>query len=329
MKKIYLILLLLNFQLLAQGIYFSVPTSSSVFYSYGGEAGIPYNFYHANDIVVYAYYARLIYPDGTKSNWQEGEIGGWWVTKAGTYQIEGEAYVKSIFGGSAYWAYRWPFSFSVVDNNPPSAPQNLTVAAIGEEGVSYPKLNWNLNSEDDVEEASQAYYIERRLDVLGNGNWSAWIEIGSENGSTSTYTDYNINDAGHGPKNAQYRIRAKDINNNYSNYSESVEISYGTSLQKIVPTITPNVQESYSLNQNFPNPFNPITRISYSILYKGFVKLKVYDFVGNEIVELVNEEKEKGIYSIVFNGNNLPSGVYIYTIKVNDFVESKRMILLK
>jgi hypothetical protein len=90
MKKLILFFFVLTFQIFAQGIYFSVPTSSSVFQSSGGQAAIPYNFYHSNGIVVYTYYARLTYPDGTQSDWMIGETGGWWVTKAGIYQIEGK-----------------------------------------------------------------------------------------------------------------------------------------------------------------------------------------------------------------------------------------------
>ncbi len=85
----------------------------------------------------------------------------------------------------------------------------------------------------------------------------------------------------------------------------------------------------YKLSQNYPNPFNPITTINYSIKEKGFVRLKVYNILGEEIATLVNEEKKRGNYSVKFNGNNLSSGVYFYTLRVNNFVQSRKMILLK
>lgn len=85
----------------------------------------------------------------------------------------------------------------------------------------------------------------------------------------------------------------------------------------------------YSLSQNYPNPFNPRTRISYSIAKKGQVELKIYDLLGKEIETLINEEKEPGVYELYFNGENLPSGIYIYRLRVNEFVSSKKMILLK
>ncbi len=85
----------------------------------------------------------------------------------------------------------------------------------------------------------------------------------------------------------------------------------------------------FSLSQNYPNPFNPTTTINYSIKESGFVQLKVYDVLGKEIATLVNEEKRQGGYSVKFNGNNLPSGVYFYTLRVSNFVQSRKMILLK
>lgn len=331
MKKI-LFFLIVNYSLIfSQGIYFVKPEAGKTYYS--GSAGscpIEYEMIAANWLYVGSWYAQLTYPDWSNSGWQSGRTGGWWVTKAGTYQIKGKAWARNwLLGTDWTWYYRPPFSFYVVDNYAPSAPQNLTVSAIGGQGVSYPKLEWNLNNEDDVEEASQGYFIERRLDVFGNGNWSAWTELGNVSGLTNTYIDYTIIDAGNGPKKAQYRIRAKDLNNNYSNYSSSVEINYGTSQQKIVPTITPNVQESYSLNQNFPNPFNPITSITYHIKIKGLVTLIIYDILGKEVAILVNETQEPGTYTKLFNAVDLPSGIYIYTLRVNEFIQNKRMIVLK
>jgi hypothetical protein len=87
--------------------------------------------------------------------------------------------------------------------------------------------------------------------------------------------------------------------------------------------------QGYALSQNYPNPFNPATTISYTIPENVFVKLKVYDILGNEVSELVNEHKAKGNHTVNFTDENLASGVYIYTIQVNGFFQSGRMILLK
>ena len=86
---------------------------------------------------------------------------------------------------------------------------------------------------------------------------------------------------------------------------------------------------SYKLYQSYPNPFNPTTTISYTIPKRGLVQLKVYDILGKEIETLVNEEKPSGKYSVKFNGSNLPSGVYFYNLRINNFVQSRKMILLR
>jgi len=86
---------------------------------------------------------------------------------------------------------------------------------------------------------------------------------------------------------------------------------------------------SYYLNQNYPNPFNPITRINYSIIQKSFIKLSVYDVLGNEIAILVREEKPAGEYDVEFDGKELTSGIYFYQMIIGNFVETKKMLLLK
>ena len=85
----------------------------------------------------------------------------------------------------------------------------------------------------------------------------------------------------------------------------------------------------YSLNQNYPNPFNPTTTISYSIKSAGDVTLKVYDMLGTEVAYLVNERQEAGNYSIEFNAAELPSGIYVYRLASGNFMETKKLVLLK
>jgi outer membrane protein assembly factor BamB len=85
----------------------------------------------------------------------------------------------------------------------------------------------------------------------------------------------------------------------------------------------------YSLSQNFPNPFNPTTTINYQLPVSGMVQIKVYDLLGSEVAVLVNEFKSEGFYSVDFEAGNLPSGVYIYSLRVNDFVQNNKMTLLK
>jgi enterochelin esterase family protein len=85
----------------------------------------------------------------------------------------------------------------------------------------------------------------------------------------------------------------------------------------------------YALFQNYPNPFNPSTKISWQSPKPGLQVIKVFDILGNEVKTLVNEEKEAGYHSIDFNASNLPSGVYFYQLKADEFISTKKMLLLK
>ena len=91
----------------------------------------------------------------------------------------------------------------------------------------------------------------------------------------------------------------------------------------------PGKISSFYLTQNYPNPFNPATTINYQMPELNFVTIKIYDVLGKEVATLVNEEKPAGNYQIEFNGANLPSGIYFYRIQANDYVETRKMVLLK
>jgi hypothetical protein len=101
-----------------------------------------------------------------------------------------------------------------------------------------------------------------------------------------------------------------------------------------------NIDETlarYIFSQNYPNPFNPVTKIKYSIPSVTLrqaqsdirVTLKVYDILGREIAVLVNEEKPAGEYEVEFNAANLPSGIYFYQLKAGQYLETRKMVLLK
>lgn len=90
-----------------------------------------------------------------------------------------------------------------------------------------------------------------------------------------------------------------------------------------------NAPTEFLLKQNYPNPFNPSTRINYSLPAAGFVTLKVYNLIGEEIATLVNNEMTTGNHSVNFSANNLPSGIYICTLNANGVTQSQKMVLLK
>jgi len=90
------------------------------------------------------------------------------------------------------------------------------------------------------------------------------------------------------------------------------------------------------LYQNYPNPFNPSTKIKYEIPNRTeyysvpqFVTLKVYDILGNEVANLVNEEKPPGVYEVEFDGTELTTGIYFYQLQVGDFIQTRKMTITK
>ena len=92
--------------------------------------------------------------------------------------------------------------------------------------------------------------------------------------------------------------------------------------------------DNFSLDQNYPNPFNPTTKIKYSIPhvetgYIPSINLKVYDILGREVASLVNETKAPGNYELTFDASKLSSGIYFYRLTAGNFIQTKKMILLK
>lgn len=222
----------------------------------------------------------------------------------------------------------------------PLAPQSLAVQPYQQGNDRYAKLTWQLNNEPDVFiRTNDAYDIERRINFLGN--WGTWQMIATRGGNISEFIDYETVGVGDAEVYiAEYRMRARDYNNNVSGYSSSVSIEF----QRYVPTAPGskggwankstessgnNISYDYNLAQNYPNPFNPTTTIEYSIRSTGLVTLKVYDMLGMEVASLVNENKEAGSYSVEFNASNLPSGIYVYKLTAGKFVSTKKLLLLK
>lgn len=161
-----------------------------------------------------------------------------------------------------------------------------------------------------------------------------WQQIGFVNGIGSStllhnyYYSDDISDVN--ATSVKYRLKQIDFDGTFE-YSPVVEVSL-------------SVPSSYSLEQNYPNPFNPITKIRYSISSNvknqiSKVVLKVYDLIGNEVAVLVNEEQQAGHYEVEFSaqggsafgvdGSNISSGVYFYKLQAGEFIQTKKMILLR
>jgi len=143
-----------------------------------------------------------------------------------------------------------------------------------------------------------------------------WKTIGFVKGSGNSNSpkEYSFTD----PLNHNLQYRLKQIDNNGAfKYTKAIKVGSGLL--------------NYALEQNYPNPFNPTTIISYQLPVDSKVVLKLFDIIGNEVAVLIDEYKQAGYHDYQLSGFNyqLPSGVYYYKIQAGEFVETKKMLLLK
>jgi hypothetical protein len=170
----------------------------------------------------------------------------------------------------------------------------------------------------ETEVSNYGFEIERAVLIskfeIRNSNFQK-IGFIEGHGNCNSPKEYSFTDTPEEGTSFQYRLKQIDTDGQFQ-YSDIVTVEIATPVQ-------------FELKQNFPNPFNPATTITYNLPRDGFVTVKVYDIVGSEIVTLVNEEKKAGSYLITFEGNNLSSGVYICTMSGNSFVKSIKMLMIK
>jgi hypothetical protein len=132
---------------------------------------------------------------------------------------------------------------------------------------------------------------------------------------------------------------SRDGANNYQNVctmkslSDSAYYHYYHDFQNCIPIgiepISNEIPQRFELYQNYPNPFNPVTTLKFQIPKSDFVKLAIFDVTGREILILVNEELDPGIYETDWDANNYPSGVYFYSLTSGSFTQTKKMVLIK
>jgi hypothetical protein len=134
-------------------------------------------------------------------------------------------------------------------------------------------------------------------------------------GNSNSPKDYSYFDNNLTGGNYSYRLNQIDTDGSFE-YSKIIEVQFG-------------LPQKYELSQNYPNPFNPVTTIQFSLPQSGNVKLSVYNLLGEQVIDLVDEFKESGVHATNFNASELNSGLYIYKLETNGFVQSKKMILIK
>ena len=127
------------------------------------------------------------------------------------------------------------------------------------------------------------------------------------------------------PSAGTYTVNAgyKNPTKKWGNTSAVINV---TGIDEDLIGLTP---ETFQLYSNYPNPFNPSTKIRYAIAKSAFTTLKVYSLLGQEIATLINEEKAPGVYEVNFDGLSLTSGTYLYKLQAGEFSETRKMILLK
>jgi Sortilin, neurotensin receptor 3,/Secretion system C-terminal sorting domain len=158
------------------------------------------------------------------------------------------------------------------------------------------------------------YGFEVEKNISGSSEWNK-IGFIFGNGTTTELHHYSYTDQSVKTGKYSYRLKQIDFDGNF-NYSDAVDI-------EVIAA------KNFVLNQNYPNPFNPTTRISFSIPQSGFATLKVYNVLGVEVATVLEKELTEGNYDFDFNASSLTSGVYYYTLKSGNFVETKKMMLLK
>lgn len=193
-----------------------------------------------------------------------------------------------------------------------TAPLNLLATATGSNVVG---LSWT-----DFSDVEEGFKIERKVTEQGIYELIDSVGMNVENYFDSTVQGNTL---------YYYRIFAflQQVVSDYSNEDSALTPNTSGIDDAKLPL-------AYKLEQNYPNPFNPSTKINFSISPndKGElqdVSLKVYDFLGKEIATLVNEKKSAGEYEIEFDASNLPSGIYIYELKLASYIARKKLILLK
>lgn len=171
----------------------------------------------------------------------------------------------------------------------------------------------NLSWATATELNNSGFNVERKTEA---GEWNK-ITFIQGNGTTTETKYYSYSDILNDNFSTKLLYRLKQVD-----FDGSVHYSNEIAIDISIPT-------TFTLKQNYPNPFNPITIINYQLSSKSSVTLKVFDILGNEVETLVQEEKDAGYYQVSFDASSLSSGIYFYMLKADNFVQTRKMILLK
>ena len=170
----------------------------------------------------------------------------------------------------------------------------------------------NLDWVTATEMNNQGFEIQRTSS--SSENWEVVGFIAGFGTSTELH-HYSFTDEPTASGKYQYRLKQIDYDGSFT-LTDFVEV-------EVI------ISKDYNLSQNYPNPFNPATLISFSIPNDEFVTLKIYDVLGSEIAQIINERRSAGTYQVEFNASSLNTGVYYYTLTAGSYTETKKMMLMK
>ena len=200
-----------------------------------------------------------------------------------------------------------PVNINAID--PTNAPLPVELSSFT---VNYSDSGVMLNWKTETELNNYGFNIEKRIN---EGEWNS-IGFISGSGTSNSPKEYSYSDKNLFVGGSKFQYRLKQIDNDGSfEYSDAVEV-------EVIPT-------RFELSQNYPNPFNPITTIRFSLPKETRLKINLYNLLGEIIKTITEGIYQAGYYNISFNASNLPSGTYVYRIESDNFIESKRMMLLK
>ncbi|MBX7042892.1 MAG: T9SS type A sorting domain-containing protein [Ignavibacteria bacterium] len=171
-------------------------------------------------------------------------------------------------------------------------------------------LKWSTSGERN----NSGFEIERK-----NAGSADWSKVGFVNGAgnSTQNVDYSFKDIALNIGKYNYRLKQVDFNGNYEYFGLQNEVEIG-------------VPQKFELSQNFPNPFNPSTKITFAIPADARVTLEIYDMSGRLVSRLLNNElKTANYYTVDFNASNLSSGMYFYSLRSGSFSDTKKMLLVK
>lgn len=203
------------------------------------------------------------------------------------------------------WNFGAKFPVSVVNVVPVELVSFTTT--LGPKSVD---LKWTTSTETN----NKGFFVERTNNINLNEWNTLQFVTGAGNSTSNKYYNYKDNSPLQGL--SYYRLKQVDFDGSFT-YSPVVEVNNS------------NVIQSFELAQNFPNPFNPNTKISWQSAVNGWQTLKVYDILGNEVAVLVDEFKPAGTYEVDFDASALTSGVYLYKLESGNFSSTKKMILMR